>query len=152
MRLHTYRAGDAVVTHPEVDPSVSLADVITIDPDERAYRVGDGEEIDDNLSLGELFGDRAGRVIAHKCNQVKIELDYVGRDGKLTEHVATLVSVVLDAAVKRLKIDAATAVDLVLRLRGSTEDMVGTNPIGVYLAPGTCELAVDVVHVVRPQG
>ncbi|MEY2474056.1 MAG: hypothetical protein QOK28_3385 [Actinomycetota bacterium] len=153
MRLHRFSAGTgSVITHPEAPPDQPIGQLLDIEDGESAYVVGSDIALDINLTLAQLFPGDVGHLVTHRCRDAKITAVYAGHRARLDVHVATLVSGVLDQAVHDLKIDAATAADLVIRLHGSTEDMVLTNPIGAYLDKRNCQLAVDLVHVVRPQG
>jgi hypothetical protein len=71
---------------------------------------------------------------------------------ELTVHPAAHVKDVRAKAVEELQLDAGSSADLVLRLPGATTDLDPSHPIGSYVPKGTCELTVDLVHVVRPQG
>lgn len=153
MRLHTYTAGSgAAITQPDVDPQTPLREIIVVEADEAVFRVGDEVEIVLDVTVVELFGDEPGHVIRHHCKAVAVTVEYGGIAKEVKAHPATRVSEVRKEAVKAFELDPATSADLVLRVPGSTEDLVATAPIGAYVPKGSCALTVDLVHVVRPQG
>lgn len=153
MRVHSFSGGSGfVITHPEAPPDQPIAELLDMKDNECAYVVGSDIALDPKVTLAEVFPGGIGHLLTHRCREVKLTAGYAGHTAHLDVHVATLVSVVLKQAAHDLKIDPATAADLVIRVHGSTEDMVLTNPIGAYLDKGDCQLTVDLVHVVRPQG
>ncbi|HUZ56017.1 MAG TPA: hypothetical protein VMU94_26265 [Streptosporangiaceae bacterium] len=153
MRIHTYAAGgQAAVTHPDVQPGTPLRELLAPQDGDRLYLVGQEAEIDASRTAGEVFGDQTGHVIAHHCRQIAVTVTYATRDKLVTAHPSTLVKVVRAEAIKEFTLSPAESADLVLRLPGSTEDLVTTNPIGAYVPMGTCAVTVDLVHVIRPQG
>lgn len=153
MRIHTYAAGSgAAVTHPDVDPRTRLREVAAVEEDEFVARVGDDVEIDVKLTVVEIFADEPGHVIVHHCKSVAVTVDYGGAHTVVHTHPGTRVRDVRAKAIKQLEIDAAGAADLVLRVPGASEDLPPAAPIGAWVAKGSCELTVDLVHLVRPQG
>lgn len=153
MRVHTYTAGtEAAITHPEVSPDVRLRELVVIEAEDRVYRVGEEVEIDIEVAVIEIFGTEPGHVIVHHCREIAVTASYAGRDELVTVHPAVHVKHVRAKAIQELKLDPAASADLVLRLPGSTTDMVLTSPIGVYVPKGICNITVDLVHQVRPQG
>lgn len=151
MRIHIHEAGVAVpVTHADVSPEMPLRAIIDIGLDERVYRVGSGEEIDLDQMVVEIFGSDNGHVIKHQSREITIEVSYAGTVAKLEVAPSTRVKTVLAEAIAALRIDPSSAVDLTLRVAGSEEDLESSKPIGAYARKG--HLAVDLVHIVRPQG
>lgn len=153
MRVHAYTAGSAAaVTHPDVASETRLRDLIVIEADERIHRVGEEIEVDIELSIIEIFGTEHGHVIAHPCREIAVLAVYGGIDKTVTAHPATYVRDVRAKAISEFGLDPASSADLVLRLPGTTTDLVPTYPIGAYAPKGTCSVTVDLVHLVRPQG
>jgi hypothetical protein len=153
MRVHTYTAGaEAAVTHPDVKPEVRLRELLMVEADERVYRVGDEVEVDLDLTIVELFAADPGHVIVHPCREIAAAVSYAGQDRIVNAHPATRVRDVRAKAIAEFGLDAGSSADLVLRLPGSTADLVLSNPIGTYVPKGTCSVTLDMVHLVRPQG
>jgi len=153
MRIHTYTAGvEAAVTHPDVASDVQLRVLLVVEAEEQVFRVGDDVEVDVELTVGELFGADPGHVVAHHCRKITMTASYAGQDRIITVHPAVHVKQARAKAIEEFKLDAASSADLVLRLPGSSNDMVETNPLGAYVPKGTCSLTVDLVHQVRAQG
>ena len=151
MRIHIHEAGGTVpVTHSDVSPETPLRAIIDIGLDERVYRVGSSEEIDLDQTVVEFFGSENGHVIRHQAREITIDVSYTGATAKLEVTPSTRVKTVLTEAIAALRIDPSSAVDLTLRVPGSDEDLDSTKPIGAYARKG--HLAVDLVHIVRPQG
>ena len=153
MRIHTYAAGaDAPVTHPDVEPGVRLRELVVVEADERVYRVGGATEIDIDVTVIELFGTDPGHVIVHPCREITATVSYTGNDKVVTAHPSAHVRDVRAKAIAEFGLDAGSSADLVLRLPGSTADLVLSTPIGAYVPKGTCSVTLDLVHLVRPQG
>ena len=153
VRIHIYSAGgQAAVTHPDVQPGTPLRELVALQDGNRLYVVGQDAEIAPGSTAGEIFGDQPGHLIAHHCHQIAITAVYSSRDELVKAHPSTLVRDVRTEAIKEFPLSPAEAADLVLRLPGSTEDLVATNPIGMYVPEGTCAVTVDLVHAIRPQG
>ena len=153
MRIHTYSAdGQAAVTHPDVRPATPLRELLEPQDGDRLYLVGQDTEIVIDHTAGEVFGDQPGHVIVHHCRQIEVTVAYASRDKLVAAYPSTLVKDVRAEAVKEFGLSPAESADLVLRLPGSTEELVATNPIGVYVPRGTCRVTVDLVHAIRPQG
>jgi len=153
LRIHTYSAGgQAAVTHPDVQPGTLLRDLLAPQNGDQVYLVGQEAEVDADRTAGEVFGDQPGHVISHHCRQVTVTVTYSTRDELVTAHPSTLVKKVRAEAIKELELSPAESADLVLRLPGSTEELVATNPIGAYVPKGTCAVTLDLVHAIRPQG
>jgi hypothetical protein len=153
MRIHEYSAGmPAAVTHPDVPPDTRLVDVISIDIEERVYRVGSEEELDVSLTVVELFGEETGRVVKHRDRRIEVQVDYVGQRASFEGHPAELCERVRSEAIRKLGIDIAVAADLALRVCGSTEDISPTTPLGSVTLKGAHEIVLELVHAVRPQG
>lgn len=151
MRVHIHEAGGvAPVTHSDVSPETPLRELIDLVPDERAYRVGSSEEIDLDERVVDIFGSENGHVIKHSSREITIDVSYTGATAKLEVAPSTRVKTVLAEAIAALRIDPSSAVDLTLRVPGSDEDLDATKPVGAYARKG--HLAVDLVHIVRPQG
>ena len=153
MRIHTYSAGtQGALTHPDVPPETCLRELVTVEVDEVVFRVGNEAELDVELSVVELFGAEPGHVIVHHCHEIAVAVSYAGTEKRLTVHPATSVNAVRTKAIAAFSLDAGSSADLILRLQGSTEELPTTNPIGVYVPKGSCALALDLVHLLRPQG
>lgn len=155
MRVHSYAAGaHAAVTHPDVAPELPVHEAIHIEiaANERAYLVGQRTEIDLRETVEATFTNDITGVIVHPCHSIKTSVSYSGIETHLDEHPADMVASVRRAAIEKLKISSSDAVDLVLRLSGSTEDLPPGAPLGAYTAAGTCSIALDLVHKHRPQG
>jgi len=153
MRIHVYEAGgQSAVTHPDADGQQTLRGFIGIEVDERVYRVGDEVELDVDVTLIELFGDAPGHVIRHHCREVSVTAAYAGQERTVKAHVTAPVREVLDEILKAFELQGAAAADLVLRLPDSSTDLALGAPIGAFVSKGVCDLVVDLVHLVRPQG
>jgi ribosomal protein L21E len=153
MRVHVYRAGaDEAVTHPDVDPVTKLIDLVTIEVDERVYRVGDDAEIDVDVSVVELFGSETGHVVVHHCREIVVDISYTGAERKIKVHPSEHVKKVFEKAIADFGVSPADATDLALRLPGADVDLPTASPIGAFVAKGSCELRLDLVHARRPQG
>jgi hypothetical protein len=153
LRIHTYSAGgQAAVTHPDVQPGTALRDLLAPQDGDRLYLVGQEAEVDADRTAGEVFGDQPGHLIAHRCHQIAVTVTYAAIDKLVTAHPATLVKKVRSDAIEEFELSPGESADLVLRLPGSTEELVATNPIGAYVPADTCALTVDMVHAIRPQG
>lgn len=151
MRIHIHEAGGVVpVTHSDVSPETPLRELIDLGLDERVYRVGSSEEIDLDETVVDIFGSENGHVIRHPSREITIDVSYTGATAKLEVAPSTRVKTVLAEAIAALRIDPSSAVDLTLRVPGSDEDLDSTKPVGAYARKG--HLAVDLVHIVRPQG
>jgi hypothetical protein len=153
LRIHAYSAGgQAAVTHPDVQPGMPLRDLLAPQDGNRFYLVGQEAEIDADRTVGEVFGDQPGHVIAHHCLRIAVTVMYSTINKLVRVHPATLVKKVRADAIEAFELSPAESADLVLRLPGSPEELVATNPIGAYVSTGTCALTVDLVHAIRPQG
>lgn len=153
MRVHTYRAGDDEPrTHPDAPPQTRLRDLVAVEAGEVAYRVGDGSEVDVDHTLGEIFGEGSGHVVVHHCREITVTVAYGGTEKDLQVRPSTKIDDVRTEAIAAFGVDPGTGADLVLRLPGSTDDLPAPRPIGIYVPKGSCALAVDLVHAVRPQG
>ncbi len=153
MRVHTYSAGSqAAVTHPDVPPGTVLRDLVALADGDRLYMVGNDTEIDADRAAEEAFGDQPGQVIAHHCREIAITVTYAATDKPVTARPSTLVKEVRAKAISEFRLSPAESADLVLRLPGSSEELITTNPIGAYVPKGTCALTLDLVHAIRPQG
>lgn len=153
MRIHTYSAGTAgALTHPDVPPETCLRELVAVEIDEVAFRVGHEAELDIELGVGEIFGAEPGHVLVHHCHEIAVAVSYAGNEKRLTVHPATHVNKVRAKAIAAFGLDASSSADLILRMAGSTEELPATNPIGAYVTKGSCALALDLVHLVRPQG
>ena len=153
MRAHVYTAGTRkAVTHDELDEATRAVDVVTVEASERVFLVGSGAEIDVQLTLREIVVEQTAHVLVHHCENVEIEVGYVGRDLAEKAHIATLVSKVLAKTAKTLGISESDAADLVFRIPGTTVELEATAPIGSYVPTGSCSLVLDLVHLVRSAG
>ncbi|MFC8851490.1 hypothetical protein ACFT5D_00275 [Streptomyces sp. NPDC057144] len=152
MRVHTYRVGQGGAQTQEVEPKARLADVVMVEADEKAYRVGDELELDVELTVLELFGQQPGHVVVHKCHRIEVTVAYAGTEKAVQAHPATRVRQVREEAVKAFGIPAADAADLVLRLPGTTTDLRLAEPVGGLVPAGSCTVALDLVHAGRAQG
>lgn len=153
MRVHTYSAGSqAAVTHPDVPAGTILRDLVALADGDRLYLVGDDTELDTERTAGEAFGDHPGHVIGHHCREIAITITYAATDKLVTARPSTLVKEVRAKAISEFGLSPAESADLVLRLPGSPEELITTNPIGAYVPKGSCALTLDLVHAIRPQG
>ena len=79
MRVHAYAAGTpAASTHPDVDGGTRQGELVVIEAADVAYKVGDGSEVDVELTVSEIFGGGPGEVIVHGCREVAVTVDYTG--------------------------------------------------------------------------
>jgi len=153
MRIHTYSAaGSAVLTHSEVSPSSRMRELLTLEADDIAYRLDEEVELDIDATVAEIFGDNPGHVIVHPCRAIAVTVSYAGSQVRITTAPSTRLKRVRVKAIAEFELSDTVAADLVLRLPGSTDDLPATSPIGVYAPKGTCTAALDLVHLVRPQG
>ncbi|MFI9833743.1 hypothetical protein ACIHIX_39350 [Streptomyces sp. NPDC051913] len=152
MRVHTYKGGQGGAETREVEATARLADVVMIEADAKAYRVGDETELDAQLTVAELFGEQPGHVVVHKCHRIEVTVAYAGTEKVVQAHPATRVRQVRKEAVEAFGIPSADAADLVLRLPGTTTDLRLTDPVGSIVPAGSCAVALDLVHAGRSQG
>jgi hypothetical protein len=153
LRLHVYEAGaPSPVSHSEVPPKTILRELLVVEETETLYRVGTEEIIDLDIEIVALFTGGPVHVIKHHCNELKITVSYTGNTVELKFHPAAHVKKVRAEAVAALGITPAHAADLELRIPGTEDDLDPAKPIGAYVPKGACELALDLVHIVRPQG
>jgi len=152
MRIHTYSAGGGAATTVEAEPTTTLREILVIEAEERVYRVGNETEVDLELTVVELFGERPGHVLRHPCRTVAVTVTYGGIDTVIKEHPAALLRTVRTKAIDEFKIPPSDAADLVLRLAGSDVDLSLIEPVGAVTAQHTCAAALDLVHPFRPQG
>jgi hypothetical protein len=152
MKVHSYAAGTrTAVTHPDAAGESRLRELIIIEADEVAYRVGDGTVIDVELTVAEIFGDGPGHVIVHPCREITVTVDYPGTNVIVRARPSERLWDIREQAVKELPLPGQ-ATDLVLRLPGSAEELPENSPVGAYVPRGTCALTLDLVHAIRPQG
>ena len=157
MRVHAYTAGTpAASTHPDVDGGTRLREIVVIETAEVAYKVGDGTEVDVELTVAEIFGGGPGEVIVHGCREIAVTVDYTGKSVAVRARPSERLSDVRAQAVQELVrehgLDPKQAADLVLRLPGTTAELPEASPVGAYVPQGACALTLDLVHAVRPQG
>lgn len=152
MRVHTYTTGNGGAQTRQVEPTARLTEIVALEADEHAYRLGEESELDVELTVAELFGDGPGHVIVHRCRRIAVTVAYGGRDTAIEAHPATHLRTVRERAVKAFGISPADAADLVLRLPGSTTDLNLAEPVGALVSAHTCSLSLDLIHTVRPQG
>ena len=157
MRVHTYAAGTPTAsTHPDVDGGTRLREIVVIETADIAYKVGDGAEVDVELTVAEIFGGGPGEVIVHGCREIAVTVDYTGKGVPVRARPSERLSDVRAQAVQELVrehgLDPKQAADLVLRLPGTTAELPEASPVGAYVPKGTCALTLDLVHAVRPQG
>lgn len=157
MRVHAYVAGTPTAsTHPDVDGGTRLREIVVIEAADIAYKVGDGAEVDVELTVAEIFGGGPGEVIVHGCQEITVTVDYTGKSVLVTARPSERLSDVQAQAVQELVrehgLDPKQAADLVLRLPGTTTELPEASPVGSYVPKGTCALTLDLVHAVRPQG
>jgi hypothetical protein len=153
VRVHIYAAGvGGAVTHPDLPGQTPLKEVVVIEVEDVVYRVGDNTVLDVEVSVEELFGEGPGHVLVHPCREIAITVAYTGREAVVKAHPATRVKKVREEALQALGLVGSSTADLVLRLPGSSEELPAVNPIGMYVPKGTCSLALDLVHLKRPQG
>ena len=153
MRVHAYAAGTpAASTHPDVDGGTRLRELVVIEAADVAYKVGDGTEVDVELTVAEIFGGGPGEVIVHRCREIAVTVDYTGKSAAVRARPSERLSDVRAQAVRKLGLDPKLSADLVLRLPGTAADLPEASPVGAYVPTGTCALTLDLVHAVRPQG
>jgi hypothetical protein len=157
MRVHAYAAGTPTAsTHPDVDGGTRLREIVVIEATDIAYKVGDGTEVDVELTIAEIFGGGPGEVIVHGCREITVTVDYMGTGVPVRARPSERLSDVRAQAVQELVrehgLDPKHAADLVLRLPGTTAELPEASPVGAYVPKGTCALTLDLVHAVRPQG
>jgi hypothetical protein len=157
MRVHAYAAGTPTAsTHPDVDGVTRLRELVVIEAADVAYKVGDGTEVDVELTVAEIFGGGPGEVIVHGCREITVTVDYTGKGVPVRARPSERLSGVRARAVQELVrehgLDPKQAADLVLRLPGTTAELPEASPVGAYVPRGTCALTLDLVHAVRPQG
>lgn len=152
MRVHTYKGSQGEAETWEVEPQARLSDVVSVEADEKAYRVGDEVELDVELTVVELFGEQPGHVIVHRCHRIEVTIAYAGAEKVVRAHPATRVRQVRKEAVEAFGIPSADAADLVLRLPGTTTDLRLADPVGSIVPAGSCAVALDLVHAGRSQG
>jgi len=157
MRVHAYAAGTpAAATHPDVDGGTRLREIVVIETADIAYKVGDGTEVDVELTVAEIFGGGPGEVIVHGCQEIAVTVDYTGQSVPVRARPSERLSDIRAQAVQELErehgLDPKQAADLVLRLPGTTAELPEGSPVGAYVPKGTCALTLDLVHAVRPQG
>lgn len=153
MRIHIYSQGvPTALTHAELAPDTRLGDIIQLRVEERVYKVGSEDEIDVGIALLEVFDDQPGHLIVHDCKEIAVKVSYLGEPREITVHPSTHVKKVLADAIAALGIDHGTSVDLVLRELGSSEDLDLSKPIGAYVPKDSCSIALELLHIVRPQG
>jgi hypothetical protein len=157
MRVHAYAAGTPTAsTHPDVDGGTRLREVVVIEAADIVYKVGDGTEVDVELTVAEIFGGGTGEVIVHGCQEIAVTVDYTGKSVPVRARPSERLSAVRAQAVQELVrehgLDPKQSADLVLRLPGTTAELPEASPVGAYVPKGTCALTLDLVHAIRPQG
>ena len=153
MRVHAYAAGTPTAsTHPDVDGGTRLGELVVIEAADVAYKVGDGSEVDVELTVAEIFGGGPGEVIVHRCREIAVTVDYTGESVTVRARSSERLSGVRAQAVRKLGLDPKLSADLVLRLPGTTAELPEASPVGAYVPRRTCALTLDLVHAVRPQG
>ena len=136
MRIHTYAPGaGAAVTHPDVAGDTKLHELVILEVDE-----------------AELFGSGPGHVVRHRCRRIEVTVAYAGTETTVVAHPSTHLRTVRAEALDALSIDAQVGADLVLGLPGTLGDLPLAAPLGSYVAPSTCAVTFDLVHLHRPQG
>jgi hypothetical protein len=153
MKVHAYEPGNpAAVTHPDTDGETRLRELVVIEAKEAVYQVGGTTVVDMDLTITEIFGEGPGHVIVHPCPEITVTVDYQGRSVKQEARPSERLSDIREKAVRELPLPPGQAVDLVLRLPGSTEELPEGSPVGAYVPRGDCSLTLDLVHATRPQG
>ena len=157
MRVHAYAAGTPTAsTHPDVDGGTRLREIVVIEAADIVYVVGDGTEVDVELTVAEIFGGGPGEVMVHGCREITVTVDYTATGVPVRARPSERLSDVRAQAVQELVrehgLDPKQAADLVLRLPGTTAELPEASPVGAYVPRGTCALTLDLVHAVRPQG
>ena len=61
-----------------MDGGTRLREIVVIETAEVAYKVGDGTEVDVELTVAEIFGGGPGEVIVHGCREIAVTVDYTG--------------------------------------------------------------------------
>src|ERR1022692_1780863 len=151
MRVHAYAAGTPTAsTHPDVDGGTCLRELVVIEAADIAYKVGDGTEIDVELTIAEIFDGGPGEVIVHGCREIMITVDYTGKSvpvrARPSERLSDVRAQAVQELVRQHGLDPKQSADLVLRLPGTTAELPEASPVGAYVAKGTCALTLDLVH------
>jgi hypothetical protein len=158
--IHLYDVGsrEPVTTEAVDEASVQQAlnlhdgDVLVV-VDDSDHGDGGLTDIDITRTVADLSNGRTGLVLLRNpLARVTVTVSYAGTMATLHVHAATRVRRIRRLAVRNLGLDDATAADTSIRLVGSDEDLSPNRPIGAYLANGEHEIALDLVHRVRPQG
>lgn len=152
MIIHVYNPGAGQAHTHEVEETVRLREVVGAVEAAGVYRIDEEAEIDVEATVAELFGDGPGHVVVHPCQKVAAKVVYAGAEKVVAAHPSTRLRVVRARAVEAFGIPGPDAVDLVLRLPGSTVDLNLAEPVGAVVPAGTCELTLDLVHAHRAQG
>jgi hypothetical protein len=157
MRVHAYAAGTATAsTYPDVDAGTRLREIVVIEAGDIAYQIGDGTEVDIELTVAEIFSGGPGEVIVHGCREITVTVDYTGKSvpvrARPSERLSDIRAKAVEELVREHGLDPEQAADLVLRLPGTTAELPEASPVGADVPKGTCALTLDLVHAVRPQG
>ncbi|MEY9858502.1 ribosomal protein L21E [Catenulispora sp. GAS73] len=152
MRIHTYAAGNGGAQTRETEPQTRLREIVDVEAEEHAYRVGDEVELDIDLTVTELFGAEPGHVVVHKCHVIAVTVSYGGVEKVIEAHPATHLRKVRAKAIDAFNIPPGDAADLVLRLPEAEQDLNLAEPVGAVVPLHSCAVTVDLVHTVRPQG
>jgi hypothetical protein len=155
MRVHVHPGdNEAVVTHPDVAPDTRIEELIFLEEDELLFKVGDDTDVELDLTstVEQLSSGGPSHVVRHRCRKPTITVEYGGKGAVFEVPISKTVEKVRDQAIKELRIDKTTAADLVLQLPEADTPLKASDPIGHYVPKHHCELTLDLVHVVRPQG
>jgi hypothetical protein len=129
-----------------------LAEIVAVEVGEKVYRVDDEAELDLELTVMEVFGERPGHVVVHKCHRIEVTVSYGGTDKIVQAHPATRIRKVREKAIAAFGIARGDAADLVLRLPETTADLPAAEPVGAFVTAGSCAVTLDLVHATRAQG
>lgn len=110
------------------------------------------EPVDQNRTVQELKIRNHDHIHCHKCRRIAVEVNYGSRTRRHKFSPATTMEVVTQWAKKKLKLDDASAADLVLQKCGTVEQPRPNQHLGEVGDSGNCEVCFDLVKEVTPQG
>lgn len=110
------------------------------------------EPVNPAQTVGQLkLGDHH-HVHCHKCLRIVATVNYAKQTKRHQFSPATTIEVVTKWAKKKLKLDDAAAVDLVLQICGRSDRPRPNQHLGELVEPGICNICFDLVPEVTPQG
>lgn len=125
------------------DATEELIEIFIGDSDEPAHK---------GYLLHHLGIKHRSHLICHHCKKIKVFVSYNGAQN--SEHFAPniKVAVVLKWAIRAFGISTTDAVDMVLRMEGTKNDLSTDERIGSLVHPPHCELKLYLVHKTRVEG